>query len=173
MAATYILISSQVLGSTTTAVTFSSIPQTYKDLKLVYSTRSPNAQADVQDQLIFNGDTTQLYSYTIFYNPSGTPSVTVGANQYVTYPGTSVAGSSTANTFGNSEIYIPNYTSASSKQILNYGTSETNSVSGLSYAQNLEATLYRGAAVTSFVLTGRAGGFVANSSFYLYGIKSS
>jgi hypothetical protein len=65
MANTYELIEAQTLGTTATSVTFSSIPGTYTDLKLVASVRTAWA-SDTNDQLLefrFNGDTGSNYTY--------------------------------------------------------------------------------------------------------------
>lgn len=61
MASTYEPIATTTLGSTATGITFSSIPSTYTDLKLIitYKTPNPNNQG-----LRFNSDSGTNYSRT-------------------------------------------------------------------------------------------------------------
>jgi hypothetical protein len=59
---TYDLLASNVLGSATATVTFSSIVETYRDLVLVMNITGGNG--DVYAGLRFNSDTTQNYNYT-------------------------------------------------------------------------------------------------------------
>lgn len=73
--ATYIPIATQTLGSAASTITFSSIPSTYTDLRLVLT---GHLATGYSPQLQFNGDTGANYS-TIFL--SGTGSV---ANSTVT-----------------------------------------------------------------------------------------
>ena len=62
MATTYQAIASQVLASTAASVTFSSIPGTYTDLKLVFSMRSNASNFFDYPYLAFNGDSSTNYS---------------------------------------------------------------------------------------------------------------
>lgn len=59
---TYTLIASTTLNSTTSSVTFSSIPQTYTDLVII---STPIGSADAQVRIRFNNDTATNYSVTI------------------------------------------------------------------------------------------------------------
>ena len=63
--ATYALIESQVLGSATATVTFSSIPETYTDLVLVVMAKNSASDGDLC--IRFNSDTATNYSYTFMY----------------------------------------------------------------------------------------------------------
>jgi hypothetical protein len=53
--ATYDKIATQTLASTATSITFSSIPATYTDLRLVFVGKSSSGNCDLK--LTFNGDT--------------------------------------------------------------------------------------------------------------------
>lgn len=61
---TEIAIASQTLGSATTTITFTSIPSTYTDLKLVLVGKTASGG---QVYVNFNSDTATNYSYTNIY----------------------------------------------------------------------------------------------------------
>lgn len=170
---TMTLIGSQVLVSPATSVTFSSIPQTYTDLRLVCSTLLGSGGSDYALLMQFNGDTSSNYSYT-FLRGSGSSGVSCGnTTSTVNITGVNLAGGSSSSGFASSETYIPNYTSAAKKQIAVWGVEETNST-----AINLttNGNSYRGtSAITSIYIFNSGGSpqFIANSSFYLYGINNS
>jgi hypothetical protein len=172
MAAAYNLISSQVLGSTASTVTFSSIPSTYSDLKLVVSARGDAAGQQTQIVIKINGDTATNYSLTNL--AAGYASVSSSSYSNQTPPNilNFNASGSTASTFGSAEIYIPNYNSTGNKPFLILDTGENNSIG--SNDIDAIANLYRGTSgISSITLSPVTGNFVANSSFYLYGIKNS
>ena len=170
---TMTLIASNTVGSGgVTTYTFSSIPQTYTDLILKVSART-NASGTYVDDLIlqFNSSTTN-YSYTQLYGTgsavgSGNSSGLAGA-----YAGTFDSTNATANTFGNSEMYIPNYAGSNYKSISANAVTENNATASF---QNLVASLWSNtAAITSITLASLNGGsFIQYSTFYLYGINNS
>jgi hypothetical protein len=168
--ATYTLISSQVLGSGAASVTFSSIPQTYKDLAVRISVRSDGTNgATNYFGLVINSDSSSLYSSTNLQGDGQNASSSrVGSTVYLSisnYTNTN----DTANTFSSVEMYIPNYTSTANKPLFNFGVGETNNT----YIQmQAVAGLYRNSiAISSLTFTVEyASNFVTGSSFYLYGI---
>jgi len=173
MAATYNLISSQVLGSSTASVTFSSIPQTYTDLVLRISARSDYSSVLEQFKITFNGDSSAIYSYTYLRgNGAAASSSQDLTNTYALGAGGADGNTSTASTFGNAEIYLPNYTSTTSKPLSFFGANETNATNAYLTAS---ANLYRNTTAISSILIAPAAGsnWLTNSSFYLYGLKSS
>jgi hypothetical protein len=64
--ATYSLIASQTLGSAQTTVTFSSIPGTYTDLRIIVNAKYTNG-ISAYTELTFNSDSTTNYSNTGLY----------------------------------------------------------------------------------------------------------
>jgi hypothetical protein len=60
---TEVAIASQTLSSETTSITFSSIPATYTDLRIVFSVVKP-VSGNVGGRIRFNSDTGSNYSYT-------------------------------------------------------------------------------------------------------------
>lgn len=169
--ATYTKIASTTVSSTpTSSILFSSIPATYTDLLIKYSLRTNGSEVRGVPNIYFNGDgTTANYGYRRLY---AIPSVATGSDAgnpaiigYVS------GGNATANTFGNGEIYIPNYSSPNVKNFSNDGVSETNAAdAGLS----LIADLWTGtAAITQVNITSSVGSFVQYSTVTIYGISNA
>jgi hypothetical protein len=170
MANTYVLIEAKNLTTTTASITFSSIPATYTDLLLSISSRNDDIYNEVHFR--FNGDTGNNYSGRNVYGNGSTAisssSSSISSLQNLTVQ--SVSGQ-TANTFGNIELYIPNYLSSNQKSIRADGVQENNATSAQAM---LGAGLWANtAAITSIQAFPSVGSFVANSNFYLYGIKKS
>ena len=173
MPSTYTLISSNVLSSSAASVTFSAIPSTYTDLVLRCSTRGSRAAIVDNVVLRFNSDSGTNYSTTLITGLGST------ASSYTTGNGTSLSfntangDTSTSNTFGSTEVYIPNYLSTSAKPLSVISVSEDNSTTN-AYLRAL-ANLYRGSsAISSIVITPEIGpNWLSGSSFYLYGISKN
>ena len=165
---TYTLIQSQTLASSAASVTFSAIPSTFTDIVLKFAARSDDGLAFDYYPLVFNSDTTAIYSLTHLYQVGSTAysgRQSALTNSIIYYGNGST---STANTYSSSEIYIPNYTSTTSKPISSISVLETTT-----NRQSAGANLYRNtSAISSLTLTCQ-GNFVTGSSFYLYGISSS
>jgi len=172
MAATYNLISSQVLGSSAASVTFSSIPQTYTDLVIRFSVRTDYSSPYDFAGITFNGVTGTSYSITKLSGTgtaasSGKTSSAANMDMGVPYDGATA----TANTFANNEVYIPNYTSTSSIPVSIITMQENNTTAA--YITATAALSRIGAAITSITFSGSSGNLVTGSSFYLYGIRNS
>ena len=165
---TMTLISSNTVGSGGVAsVTFSSIPATYTDLKLVMSSRNDGAATSRNVNYSFNGLSTNQTSIALQGNGSAASSFTATTLQ----AGDNPAATATANTFSNTEIYIPNYTSANYKSSSSDAIQEDNTTAAIS---RLLANLWSStAAITSITFSTNAGSFVQYSTFYLYGISKS
>jgi hypothetical protein len=167
--ATYIKIASNTVGvGGATSVAFSSIPATYTDLQLVVSSRIPNSTP--QPMFIrFNGSTA---SYSQRYI-EGTGS-SVGSTSYsgsLAFVGASPGSSYTANTFGNSTVYIANYRTSNSKSFSSEGVTENNGTVSYSY---LYANLWAVTdAITSMTIFPNGDNFVQYSTFTLYGISNA
>jgi hypothetical protein len=173
MANTYTLISSVTVGSGGAAnITFSSIPSTYTDLLVKISTRSTSATVIGYVNIRFNSDTGNNYSYKAV---GGTGSITFNNNSA---GGSSIftvtaGNSSTSNTFGNAEIYIPNYTSANYKSVSIDGVGENNATEA--YTQLVVGIWSSTSAITSIQLSDIFGSanFAQYSTAYLYGISKA
>ena len=173
MANTYTLISSNVLSSSAASVTFSAIPSTYTDLVLRVSARSTYGYPRDYCQIQFNGSTSTLYSHTMLEGFDGSAISERGnGNSEITQFGVP-GNTTTANTFGSLEIYIPNYTASINKTVSISGVTENNSTTGAE--TKALAGLWRNTATITSILfaSTNASSLVAGSSFYLYGIKNS
>ena len=178
MANTYDLISSTTLSSTATSVTFSSIPNTYTDLILRASARSTFTSNAYPNSFYFrlNGDATALYSsINVLQQDASIFSLRTSGAGSTWFDSFSINSNlSTTNTFSNAEFYIPSYTVSQNKPISNFGIADNNATTaGIVGAT---AGLYRSTSAinsVTFTLAGPAGSFMADSSFYLYGIKNS
>jgi hypothetical protein len=176
MANTYTLISSVTVGSGgASSIDFTSIPATYTDLLVKFSTRSVNVSGNY-DQLSvqFNGSTASNYSARLLYGlGTGTPgSVSSGTVGSMIYTGYSTTANATASTFANAEIYIPNYTSSNAKSVSVDFVSENNATDAIA---GLNAGLWSLTnAVTSIKLaTVSTFNFAQYSTAYLYGISNA
>ena len=160
---TMTLIASNAVGSGgASSVTFSSIPQTYTDLKLVISARD-TATSTNYIELGVNGSTASFAGKRILGNGSSAGSSSFG-NSYAVVE----TNNQTANTFGSMEIYCPNYTSSNYKSFSVDTVTENNAT-----AANMEmwAWLWSNtAAITSLTVNINA---MQYSTFYLYGINNS
>jgi hypothetical protein len=168
----YVLLDRIELNNTAASVTFDNIPQTgYTDLKLVVSARS-TATPGVPDDGLFlqvNAITSGYSNRTLYGNGSSALSA---SNSYgitsKTYISALTTANATANTFGNTEVYIPNYAGSTNKSMSIDGVIENNATSAIA---NLTAALLSNtAAITALTLTPNSGSFVQYSTFSLYGL---
>lgn len=166
------LIASQTLSSSAASVTFSSIPTGYRDLVLRCSVREDYASVGFSLRVKFNNDTNTVYSWTELLGNGSTAQSGRASNQAGRLDFYSTTGANaTANTFGNAELYIPNYTVSANKPMSGFGVAESNAVS-VNWI-GATADLWRNtAAITSITLTALSN-YVSGSSFYLYGLLES
>jgi len=172
MANTYTLIASNtvgVLGSS--SISFSSIPATYTDLLVSTSARTTAVATNQAHWIRFNGDTATNYSARLLEgNGASAASYTNTGYTYI-YLGEATASTATANTFGSTNAYIPNYAGSTAKSVSVDAVSETNATTA--YA-DLVTGLWTGtAAINSITILPTSGNFSQYSTFYLYGIKNS
>jgi hypothetical protein len=168
MPANYVLLSEQTVSASVTSLTFSNIPQTgYTDLIVKFSARTDRINVDQLFTVRFNGSSSSLSSRRLEGSGSSATSNTDNTEIYALGTGNSA----TANTFGNCEIYIPNYTSSNFKSVSIDGVSETNATDTTTL---LLAGLWSNtAAITSITLTPNGGqAILANSTFSLYGVAA-
>lgn len=162
------LIQHQELGSAQASLTFSSIPQTFTDLYLLVSVRLSSANSEGLF-IEFNGSTSGYSARDLYGTGSSAASST---NPYgITsklFIGSQASSAQTASTFNNTSVYIPNYTSSTSKSVSTENVMETNAT-----ATNMDvlAGLWTGtSAISSIVITSNNGNLVQYSSATLFGI---
>lgn len=168
MPVTYKLIASATVGSGGSAqITFSSIPQTYTDLVVKYTGRLTTSGTSYASGVVYPNNDGVNISGRQLYNDGGT----AGSNTS-TFPMWGNATSSTASTFSNGEIYIPNYAGNTNKSASNDIVVETNSTSCL---LSMNANIYsQTTAITRLDLyAGTPNSWQQHSTFYLYGISKS
>ena len=167
MAIAYNLISSVTVGSGGAAyVEFTSIPQTYTDLNIVISGR--NTSSGDWFSMNFNGSTSTFTGKQIFANASAAYSYSkTDNNEYGVIPNSST----TANTFGSTSLYIPNYTSSNNKSFSIDSVTENNGATA--YAVFTAGLWSTSSAITSVRLTISANTFTEHTTAYLYGISNA
>lgn len=166
MPATYEPIATTTLGSATSPITFSSIPATYTDLRIVMVCTSQNATQDVY--MRFNSDTGSNYSST---NLSGNGS-----------SATSTRETNTSRIIVNKEAYtnttIPqmytidifSYAGSTNKTCLMTSSGDNNG----SGAVDRNVGLWRNtSAINEIEFRLSAGGYNAGTTVTLYGIKNA
>ena len=167
MATTFTKIASVSVGSGGSAsISFSSIPSTYTDLCVKLSARSDRA-TEVDDQIIIKpNNSTSSLTYRFVRGNGSAASSDVTNRTYVPASG------STASTFGNAEIYIPNYAGSTNKSFYCDSVQETNASGAF---MSMQAILWSDTtAISSLVIAPVSGtNFVQYSTATLYGIKSS
>lgn len=147
-------------------IAFSSIPQGYTDLKLVLSARSSGAEVSggAIGIVTLNGSSANLSSRILGGNGTSAYSSTDASNLSIRID----PGDVTSNTFGNGEMYIPNYISSNSKSLSLDHIWEQNATLA---RVELTAGLYSSAsAISSITITPGVGTFVQYSTATLYGI---
>jgi hypothetical protein len=169
---TFTLINSTTVGSGgASSVTFSSIPATYTDLVVKVSARDIATGISWDNLRLAFNSISSGYSAKLLYGTSSTAaSLSDTAGTYFNSMYIDSA-DQTVNTFGNLEIFIPNYTSSNYKSVSWDGVIETNSAAALVYLG--AGLLSNTAAISSMTFTPVTGNFVQYSTFSLYGINNS
>jgi len=175
---TMTLIASNTVGSGGAGnFTFSSIPATYTDLKVVISPKAdsnPYGENFIWYELGINGQGSyvNITSRDILNNGSSTVSSGTNNSQTMFMPTTA-----NSNNFGSTELYFPNYTSSNNKSISVDSVAEWNGSSGTNNAWGLSALLWSQtstiSSLTFYARSGSGTSFAQYSTFYLYGINNS
>jgi len=169
MPANYVLLEKITVGAAgASSVTFSGIPQTgYTDLVVKCSVRSDRTSSlNSYMRLYPNGSSTSITLRALTGNGSSAGSQTESAAG--AYVGEINAITSTASTFSSVDIYLPNYTGSTNKSYSVDAVMENNATTA--YASLVADLWSNTSAITSIQLNDALGNFVANSTFYLYGV---
>jgi len=165
-------IETVIVGSGGAAsIEFASIPQTYTDLLLKVSGRGSRTGNDGGDDayMQFNGYTTgytnqKLRGYGTNASSSSSSSE-IGCYFVIDNV------SATASTFGNTELYIPNYTSSNNKSVSSDSVAENNQTNSFLF---LVASLWSNTnAITSIIIRPDTQPWLEHTTATLYGITSA
>jgi hypothetical protein len=177
MANTLIPIATVTVGAGGAAsIEFTSIPGTYTDLLVKASLRSnQNANTGENVRVRFNGSTASVYSWRYIEGNGSSASSASGSGETSLLAAYANTNNTTSNTFGNLELYIPDYTSTTkAKSMSADSVVETNATLAFTV---LSANLWNPAtqvAITSITLYPQiASLWQQYSTATLYGIKNS
>lgn len=176
MPTTYTAIATTtVTAASVTDVTFSSIPQTYTDLRLLCSMRVSINGTYGGGTLNFNGGGQgNVYDGNrLLGTGSGTYT---GADNNTSYGqlATLNAAQNTGSIFTSIDMYIPNYTGSNNKMWTVLAAHENNATEA--YVAFWVSMMRNSSAISSLKIydaTGGMGNIVQYSTFTLYGIKNS
>jgi hypothetical protein len=170
MPATYEPIATTTLGSAAATITFSSVPNTYTDLRLILNWSGTNVSSSVLPLLRFNSDTSTLYSSTFIFANGSTASSTVSPNDIsIKLAGNVYPSSPTIPALTIVDIF--SYAGSTFKTIL-ATTSADNNGSGFQFDG---VGIYRSTNVVNtinIVLNGN-GNYAIGTTATLYGIKNA
>lgn len=169
MPANYVLLQRIELNASAASVTFANIPQSgYTDLKVVASAREDSA-SNTELRMRINGNTSSVYS-TRELRGTGSAVSSFSLSGTFAVAGRQNTASSTASTFGNFEVYIPNYLSSSNKSFSSDSVTENNAT--LAYASLVAGLFSDTTAISSLTFFAEVGNLAANSTFSLYGLAA-
>jgi hypothetical protein len=179
MANTMTLISSVTVGAGgASSISFSSIPSTYTDIVVQYSLRSTTAglYAGYQNA-VFGRFNSSGSSYTNrWLQAEGGSSVNSGTDYFGSGTAYAVFGAAdpsdwTSNTFGNGQVYVPNYAGSNNKSFSIDTVAENNASAGsLLFSSGLWSN---SSAINSIAITFQTGNIAQYSTAYLYGVKNA
>ena len=155
------------------SIDFTSIPSTYTDLVVKFSARSTDTTANDSSAIAlqFNGDTASNYTRRSLVGDGGSASSSNATTTSMRI-GFIPTNGCTASTFGNGEIYIPNYAGSTQKSVSADAVAENNSATYIYSALN--AGIWTGtAAITSIKIIIPSFNFIQYSTAYLYGVSNA
>jgi hypothetical protein len=163
------LIEAKTVSVAVSSVSFTTIPQTYTDLKILISGR--NSYTSTGIEVTFNSTSSGYNSRRLYGGGTGNMATDTFGTTYVS--NTSITDSSqTALIFGNGEIYIPNYANTSINKIVSIdGTSENNGTS--SYYMFTNSIWSNTSAINTVTIKADTGNLEVGTKVYLYGITSA
>lgn len=152
------------------SVTFNNIPQSYKDLVIVGSTRTTNASALGYIGVRLNGDSGTNYSYVMLDAYTSAYTFATAAPGFNCVFGGTNGNSTVASSFGDIRITIPDYTKGAFKAIQLDSTTADNTATAV--MDQIAGQWRSTAPVTSITLadTLSPANFAQYSSFTLYGV---
>jgi hypothetical protein len=153
------------------SIEFTNIPQTYTDLVIKVSGRTNRSSILENFNIQFNNNTTSNYVRRILFGDgsSGYSNSQTDTTAGLDSSGINTAANATASTFGNAEVYIPNYAGSNKKSVSGEAVGENNATS--SYQQLMAGLWDNTAAITSIkIIPTQANNFVQYTTATLYGV---
>ena len=170
---TFELIASSTVGAGGAAsIDFTSIPSTYTDLVLKLSVRNTGTGNVVDGYLRFNGSSSS-YGTTraIQGDGAGASSINNTTSTYMSWQVEMSGTTATANTFGNIDLYIPNYAGNTNKSVSGDQVTENNGTTAYAF---LTAGIWNNtSAINQITLYPVSNNFAQYSTAYLYGVKNA
>jgi hypothetical protein len=163
------LIETKTLAVAAASIEFTSIPQTFTDLVLLYNFRDTRTNSTFRVQstfLSFNTLTTNFSARTLLGTGSGAGS----SNTTARFAGWHPDAASTSNTFGNGILYIPNYSGSTNKSYSADAVTENNETTA--YLAIIAGLWSNTAAITGITMTTDGTTYAIGSTVSLYGITS-
>lgn len=163
------LIETQILASTTTAVTFSSIPIIYKHLQIRITSRNTTAAASRPITLRINADTGSNYAYHYIRATSAARTAANASAQTSMIIGNSPGSTETANIFAATLIEIMDYTNTNKAKAVRSFSGRYASDGAIDHTAGLWNST---SAITSIEVADRSlsSSFAAGTRISLYGI---
>ena len=158
--ATYTPIATQTLGSAAASITFSSIPGTYTDLRLVIV----NLASGADESLTFNGDTGTNYFITALAGSGATASTSYLPSQ-PKIESDLIGGPGSSPHMASFDIF--SYAGSTNKSVLVSAAMDSN---GFGYVELTTGVWRSTAAITSLTLTSAGGNFATGTIATLFGI---
>ena len=173
MANTFELISAYTASTSVSSISFTSIPSTYTDLVLKLSARQSTAAIANDVTVQFNATASGNSNRYIYGDSASAGSGNAGYTPSLNYISIGVGNNATANTFGNVEVYLPNYASSNYKSFSADSVGESNGTS--SVFQLMVAGLWSStSAINQITITAASSAnFLQYSTAYLYGVKNA
>ena len=166
MPTTYEPIATQTLGSATASITFSSIPATYTDLRLVFVLKNTSADNPI---VRLNSDSGTNYSRIILRGDGSAASSGRSTSTSQTILGYNFSGASAQFTFYTLDFF--SYAGSTNKTFLITASEDEN---GVGYSTSM-VSLYRSTtAISTIALSNFSSNtFAAETTATLYGIKNA
>jgi hypothetical protein len=168
----YELISTTTLSSNTNTVTLSSIPATYKHLRLILTGRSSFANTGTSNVFMrMNGDSSSSYWHHLLeVQSSSAYNSNPGSTQTQARIGITSQNNSTAGYWGGIQIEMPDYTSTNKYRVARV-SSRMDTDTGTAFMDYGSALYISTAALSSVSFYLDQGDWISGSRFSIYGLS--
>lgn len=168
----YALIQTQVLAAAAATITFSSISNAYKDLKLVLTGRGTNSSNEVDVRLQLNGDTAGNYDgENLWWYSNGSNTSQFIAQTSAQLTGGFPAATAPTDAAGQIEVSLGSYSDTTFQKTGLVDWMSKNSTGGFSQGRGMTGFSWRNtAAIDTVTFLLSAGNFAIGTRASLYGI---